>query len=55
MGVDVEQLSPTSLYAQLAAYQNTIRDLHSQNQHNVELLGQLETIIFEKESEISQL
>ena len=31
MEVDAEQLSPTSLHTQLAAYQSTVRDLHDQN------------------------
>ena len=38
MEVDVEQLSPTSLRIQLAAYQNTVDDLYDQNNHNAELL-----------------
>ena len=55
MEIDAKQLSRTSLLTQLAAYQNTVRDFHDQNQCNAELLGRLETIITEKESEISQL
>ena len=55
MEVDVEQLSPTSLRAQLTAYQNTVKDLHNQNECNAELLRQLEAIITEKDSEISPL
>ena len=50
MEVDVEQLSPTSLHTQLA-----VKDLHNQNNHNAELLRRLETIVLEKESEISRL
>ena len=38
MEVDAEQLSPTSLHTQLAAYQNTVKDLHDKNQSNAELL-----------------
>ena len=36
--VDTEQLSPTSLCTQLAAYQNTIRDVHDQNQQMLSYL-----------------
>ena len=39
MEVDVEQLSPTSLCTQLAAYQTNVKDLHNQNNRNAELLG----------------
>ena len=35
MEVDAEQLSPTSLRTQLAAYQSTVKDLHDQNRHSV--------------------
>ena len=38
MEVDAEQLSPTSLHTQLTAYQSSVRNLHDQNDHNVELL-----------------
>ena len=55
MEVDAEQLSPTSPCTQLSAYQNTVRDLYAQNQCNAELLDQLETVVTEKESEISRL
>ena len=55
MEINAEQLSPTNLCTQLAAYQNTVKDLHDQNQHNAELLGRLKTIVSEKESEISRL
>ena len=39
MEVDTDQLSPNSLRNQLSAYQNTVRDLHAQNNQNAELLG----------------
>ena len=39
MDVDANQLSPNSLRSQLAAYQNTVRDLYNQNQRNAEALG----------------
>ena len=39
MEIHAEQWSPTSLCTQLAAYQNTVKDLHDQNQRNAELLG----------------
>ena len=55
MEVDVEQLSPTSLHTQLTAYQNTVKDLHDQNERNTELLRWLEAIVTEKDSEISHL
>ena len=55
MEVDVEQLSPTTLRTQLAAYQNTVRGLHEQNEHNAELLGCLEAIVTEKDTELSRL
>ena len=55
MEVDAEQLSPTSLRTQLAAYQNTVRDLHNQNKRNAEWLRQLEAIVTEKDLEISHL
>ena len=55
MEVDAEQLSPTSLRTQLAAYQSTVRNLHKQNDCNAELLGHLEAAIIEKDSEISRL
>ena len=55
MEVKAEQLSPTSLHTQLAAYQNTVKDLHDQTNHNAELLGCLETMVSEKEGEISRL
>ena len=48
MEVDVEQLSPTSLHTQLAAYKTNVKDLHNQNNRNAELLGWLETIVSEK-------
>ena len=38
MEVDTDQLSPNSLWNQLSAYQNTVRDLHAQNNQNAELL-----------------
>ena len=53
--VDAEQLSPTSLCTQLETYQNMVKDLHVQNNRNAELLGHLETMVSEKESEISRL
>ena len=53
--VDADQLSPTSLRAQLTAYQATVRDLHDQNNRNAELLGRLETMVTDKEAEISRL
>ena len=37
--VNTDQLSPNSLQNQLSAYQNTVRDLHAQNNQNAELLG----------------
>ena len=55
MEVDAEQLSPTSLCTQLAACQNMVKDLHDQNNCNAELLGHLETMVLEKELEISRL
>ena len=55
MDVDMEQLSPNSLCVQLAAYQSTVKDLHDQNEHNVELLGRLKAIITEKDAEVSHL
>ena len=48
-------MSPNSLHAQLSAYQNTVIDLYTQNQRNTELLGRLEIVVTEKESEISRL
>ena len=53
--VDADQLSPTSLRTQLTAYQATVRDLHDQNNHNAKLLGCLETMVTDKEAEISRL
>ena len=53
--VDADQLSPTSLQTQLTAYQATVRDLHDQNNRNAELLGRLETMVTDKEAEISRL
>ena len=53
--VDADQLSPTSLRTQLTAYQATVRDLHDQNNRNAELLGHLETMVTDKEAEISRL
>ena len=53
--IDAEQLSPTYLHPQLAAYQNTVKDLYDQNKCNAELLGRLEMVVSEKESEISRL
>ena len=55
MEVDAEQLSPTTLGTQLAAYQNTVKDLHDQNERNAELLRRLEAIVTKKDSEISHL
>ena len=55
MEVDVEQLSPTSLHTQLTAYQSTVRNLHEQSDHNVELLGCLEAAVVKKDLEISRL
>ena len=55
MDVDANQLSPTSLRTQLSAYQATVRDLHEQNNHNAELVGHLETMVTDKEAEISRL
>ena len=55
MEVDADQLSPTSLWTQLAAYQNTVKDLHDQNECNTELLGGHEPIVTEKDLEISHL
>ena len=40
---------------QLTAYQATVRDLHDQNNRNAELLGRLETMVTDKEAEISRL
>ena len=53
--VDADQLSPTSLRTQLSAYQATVRDLHDQNNCNAELLGHLETMVSDKEAQISRL
>ena len=53
MEVDAEQLSPTSLHTHLTAYQSTVRTLHTQNDHNAELLGCLEATVMEKDAEIS--
>ena len=53
--VDADQLSPTSLRTQLTTYQATVRDLHDQNNRNAELLGRLETMVTDKEAEISRL
>ena len=55
MEEDADQLSPTSLHTQLTAYQNTVRNLHAQNDHNTELLGQLKTTVVDKDAEISRL
>ena len=55
MEVDTDQLSPNSFRNQLSAYQNTVRDLHAQNNQNAELLGQLKQMVTDKELEISQL
>ena len=55
MKVDAEQFSPTSLHTQLTAYQSTVRNLHKQNDCNVELLRHLEAAIVKKDSEISCL
>ena len=55
MEVDAEQLSPNSLRTQLSAYQTTVKGLHEQNERNAELLGRLEAIVTEKDTEISQL
>ena len=55
MEVGAEQLSPTSLCTQLTAYQSTVRNLYKQNDCNAELLGHLEAVIVEKDSEISRL
>ena len=55
MDVNADQLSPTSLRTQLTAYQATVRDLHEQNNRNAELLGCLETMVTDKEAEISRL
>ena len=55
MDVDADQLSPTSLWTQLTAYQATVRDLHKQNNCNAELLSHLETMVTDKEAEISRL
>ena len=55
MEVDAEQLSPNSLHTQLAACQTTVKGLHEQNECNAELLGCLEAIITEKDTEISHL
>ena len=53
--VNADQLLPTSLRTQLTAYQATVRDLHNQNNRNAELLGHLETMVTDKEAEISRL
>ena len=53
--VDADQLSPTSLRTQLTMYQATVRDLHDQNNRNAKLLGRLETMVTDKEAEISRL
>ena len=53
--VNTDQLSPNSLQNQQSAYQNTVRDLHAQNNQNAELLGRLEQMVMDKESEISWL
>ena len=53
--IDADQLSPTSLRTHLTAYQATVRTLHEQNDHNVELLGCLEAAVTEKDTEISRL
>ena len=53
--VDANQLSPNSLRSQLAAYQNTVRDLYNQNQRNAEALGWLKSVVTDKDSEISRL
>ena len=55
MDANADQLSPTSLPTQLTAYQATVRDLHEQNNRNAELLGCLETMVTDKEAEISRL
>ena len=55
MEVDAEQLSPNSLHTQLAAYQNTVKGLHEQKERNAELLGRLEAIVTEKDTELSHL
>ena len=55
MEVNTEQLLPTSLHTQLAANQNTVKDLHDQNERNAKLLGRLEAIVTEKDLEISHL
>ena len=52
MDIDAEQLSPNSLHVQLSAYQSAVKDLHDQNEHNVELLGYLEAIVTEKDAEL---
>ena len=48
-------MSPTSLRTHLTAYQATVRTLHTQNDHNAELLGRLEAAVTEKDTEISRL
>ena len=48
-------MSPTSLRTHLTAYQSTVRTLHTQNDHNAELLGHLEAAVTEKDAEISHL
>ena len=53
--VDADQLSPTSLWTQLTTYQATVRELHIQNNHNAEILGRLETMVTDKDAEISRL
>ena len=55
MDIDAEQLSPTCLRTQLTAYQNTAKSLHTQNDHNAELLGWLESTVTDKDAEISRL
>ena len=55
MEVDAEQLSPNSLRTQLAAYQTTVKGIHEQNERNAELIGHLEAIVTEKDTEISRL
>ena len=39
----------------LTTYQTTVRTLHEQNNHNVDLLGRLEAAVTEKDAEISRL
>ena len=55
MEIDTDQLSPNSMCAQLATYHSTVQKLYDQNQRNTEILGRLETVVTEKESEISRL